>query len=677
MKLLLYTLCISNFLLLGTMHTQTVLGKYLNPKNIDNKRGYKYVKFGEPGNDVGGFMYNISNAAYGDGDDFALYTYGNNDFNFEAHNNDINLFPYGSQAKFSFKSSGDFNMAGYVVSDALITNKIYHSLINPRDVSAINFGLSTSLDYGFIGLNHSDINFGDGDDLVISSIDNKDLTFASGTAAIHLFNSNGNPAFSFSTNGDLSANGTVQMNVLNSLSAGEIVIDDNFNFNNNKLIVEESITANTIEVETEAESFEAGFDDLYTQFSSPRSIQLGEDKIIDWPDLHSLAHWDHIIDGNIEMNGYAFTNIGKVNSGAGRINSEQAKTIIVDGNLNFQLGGSNLHELDIPRFLYGDNSSISHSKVENGITLGDELIENWSDLNGIEWDYEIQETVLLRNQLIKHEAESSGGLAVSHNVGNGDQTVSIQTNSGNGNSSFIAHRPGGSMHIGSNQQNGGESGFIDYYPVDGDGINYDIEFFQDRIAFNKPLEYFKISKGQGTAPTLANTKVSNDNKFGFRIYEDHSFYGTGTVQVEAQAEDGGQITLYGDEKTIVIGRNDQYLIDNENQQAVIVGKLVINNKGDEDQRAPDYVFTEEYQKKMPTLSELENYVLENKHMYNFPPGSEYETDYDIRKMNFKLIEKVEELYLYAIQQEKDLIEKTEKIEQISKRILRLRELVKD
>lgn len=70
---------------------------------------------------------------------------------------------------------------------------------------------------------------------------------------------------------------------------------------------------------------------------------------------------------------------------------------------------------------------------------------------------------------------------------------------------------------------------------------------------------------------------------------------------------------------------------------------------------PDYVFEPNY--KLMPLNELKDYVLKNKHLPNIPSAKEYaEKDVDLGELNRLLLEKVEELTLYILQQEERLKE---------------------
>ena len=74
---------------------------------------------------------------------------------------------------------------------------------------------------------------------------------------------------------------------------------------------------------------------------------------------------------------------------------------------------------------------------------------------------------------------------------------------------------------------------------------------------------------------------------------------------------------------------------------------------------PDYVFDSKY--KLRSLSSLENYINENKHLPNIPSAAEVEKNggVELGKLNTKLLEKVEELTLYIIEINKK-VEKLEK-----------------
>ena len=65
----------------------------------------------------------------------------------------------------------------------------------------------------------------------------------------------------------------------------------------------------------------------------------------------------------------------------------------------------------------------------------------------------------------------------------------------------------------------------------------------------------------------------------------------------------------------------------------------------------DYVFEENYN--LQSLSEVEQFVKENKHLPGIPAGEELEENgMDVAEMNNLLLQKIEELTLYIIDLEK-------------------------
>ncbi len=68
---------------------------------------------------------------------------------------------------------------------------------------------------------------------------------------------------------------------------------------------------------------------------------------------------------------------------------------------------------------------------------------------------------------------------------------------------------------------------------------------------------------------------------------------------------------------------------------------------------PDYVFKIEY--KLPPLQEVENHIKEKGHLENIPSQEEVlKNGINLGEMNAKLLQKIEELTLYSIQQSKEI-----------------------
>ena len=64
--------------------------------------------------------------------------------------------------------------------------------------------------------------------------------------------------------------------------------------------------------------------------------------------------------------------------------------------------------------------------------------------------------------------------------------------------------------------------------------------------------------------------------------------------------------------------------------------------------APDYVFKADYA--LRTLEEVDAYVKENSHLPEIPSAAEMESEgIELKEMNLKLLQKIEELTLYTIE----------------------------
>ena len=78
---------------------------------------------------------------------------------------------------------------------------------------------------------------------------------------------------------------------------------------------------------------------------------------------------------------------------------------------------------------------------------------------------------------------------------------------------------------------------------------------------------------------------------------------------------------------------------------------------------PDYVFEKDYQ--LTPLSEIQNYIKENKHLPEVPSAKEMEEKgINLSEMNMLLLKKVEELTLHLIAQNKLIQEQSDRIKKL-------------
>ncbi|WP_369014642.1 hypothetical protein [Flavobacterium anhuiense] len=90
----------------------------------------------------------------------------------------------------------------------------------------------------------------------------------------------------------------------------------------------------------------------------------------------------------------------------------------------------------------------------------------------------------------------------------------------------------------------------------------------------------------------------------------------------------------------------------------------------------DFVFKKEYN--LPTLEEVEKHITEKGHLENIPSEEEVlKNGINLGEMNAKLLQKIEELTLYSIQQNKKIEEQSKEIESLKSLALRVAKLEKE
>lgn len=77
----------------------------------------------------------------------------------------------------------------------------------------------------------------------------------------------------------------------------------------------------------------------------------------------------------------------------------------------------------------------------------------------------------------------------------------------------------------------------------------------------------------------------------------------------------------------------------------------------------DFVFTKEYN--LPTLEQVEKHIVEKRHLENIPSEDEVlKNGINLGEMNAKLLQKIEEMTLYIIEQNKKIIELNRRLEKV-------------
>ncbi len=104
-----------------------------------------------------------------------------------------------------------------------------------------------------------------------------------------------------------------------------------------------------------------------------------------------------------------------------------------------------------------------------------------------------------------------------------------------------------------------------------------------------------------------------------------------------------------DSNLFIIENKDQRLLQLSSDGILRAREIIV----DADSNWPDYVFEKDYS--LLSLDETENFILENGHLPGIPSAQTiHETGIDLGEMNRILLEKIEELTLHVIQQQKEI-----------------------
>ncbi len=163
----------------------------------------------------------------------------------------------------------------------------------------------------------------------------------------------------------------------------------------------------------------------------------------------------------------------------------------------------------------------------------------------------------------------------------------------------------------------------------------------------------------GTTNTYSIVSLAEENADRFKI----EIGGVAVLNI-AQPHDPNA------EKVVNLGWSESHTYIN-GDMTVVNGDLELNGAG-----GPDYVFAEDYD--LLSLKEVEQYINEYHHLPRVRSAAEFEAEgLDVKEISFKLLEKVEELTLYTIEQQHQLEEKAAENLQLNAEVNRLKAEVED
>ncbi len=155
--------------------------------------------------------------------------------------------------------------------------------------------------------------------------------------------------------------------------------------------------------------------------------------------------------------------------------------------------------------------------------------------------------------------------------------------------------------------------------------------------------------------SCSQIRASIGQKLEQLTVNENSYWGIGTVDPEYELDVAGTI------------RAEEIIVESGN---IVTQAIIVEGKGN----TADFVFEEDYE--LRELSEVESYINANKHLPEIPSASEMEAaGVNLAQMNKLLLQKVEELTLYVIDQKKKSMLKNQEIDQMKLELDELRSLV--
>lgn len=216
---------------------------------------------------------------------------------------------------------------------------------------------------------------------------------------------------------------------------------------------------------------------------------------------------------------------------------------------------------------------------------------------------------------------------------------------GNTDDWFMGSFGGGGFFIGKDDFGSGSTRFVIKDKLIGLGTNAPQSKLHIEGSNNTESQISLVNTANNTAWTI--TPMFNDDRLSFRA--NNSNYEE--VMILHSSGNVGIGTTNPDAKLAVKG-------DIHTQEV----KVDLNGA-----IAPDYVFEEDYD--LRSLEETESYIQANKHLPEIPSATEMEENgFELKEMNLKLLQKIEELTLYLIEQNKQIEAQQNRIEQLEKKV---------
>ncbi len=222
----------------------------------------------------------------------------------------------------------------------------------------------------------------------------------------------------------------------------------------------------------------------------------------------------------------------------------------------------------------------------------------------------------------------------------------INGNNGGNLSAYIPAAAGSHFSVRTNNYNGAEKFSV---TADGDAF-VNRKLFVGNNNNNGPMDIIFGGNGSGSGEGIGSKRTVGGNFVGL------DFYTSFTSRMSIT--NAGKVGIGISEPELMPGAYRLFVADGILTEKV---KVALKNTAN----WADYVFADDY--KLLSLTEVEKYIHENKHLPGVPSAEEVQkTGIDVATMDAKLLEKIEELTLYVIGIQKENESLRKEVEAIKK-----------
>ena len=178
------------------------------------------------------------------------------------------------------------------------------------------------------------------------------------------------------------------------------------------------------------------------------------------------------------------------------------------------------------------------------------------------------------------------------------------------------------------------------------------------------VSYFQAKRLDNSGTTSFRFRTFNNGTMTETLHmEGNGNVGIGTITPEARLHVSSGNAIMDNNVIVkgVLAIGTTITSYTNNYSLAVNGKIGAKDIQIESKSWPDYVFASNY--KLPSLSEVEQYILKNKHLQDMPSAEEVSKNgYSVSEVETAMLKKIEELTLYIIELQKQVDSLNAKLE---------------